>query len=91
MLSTQIGITQSGIMESHESVQYCGRHLLFYRPLEEELMPFSLTSTAFEEGQPIPKEYTGEGKNFSPPLQSRNRKNLYIITDPSLIPEEIIL
>jgi len=44
MLSTQIGITQSGIMESDESVQYCGRHLLFYRRLDpfrnqEELVP----------------------------------------------------
>jgi Raf kinase inhibitor-like YbhB/YbcL family protein len=32
-------------------------------------MPFTLTSAAFEEGQPIPQQYTGEGKNQSPPLK----------------------
>ena len=32
-------------------------------------MSFQLTSTAFEEGQPIPLDYTGEGRNASPPLK----------------------
>lgn len=29
---------------------------------------FTLESPAFTNGRPIPKEYTGEGANFSPPL-----------------------
>ena len=31
-------------------------------------MPFSLTSTAFTQGRPIPALYTCEGKDSSPPL-----------------------
>ena len=31
-------------------------------------MPIELTSTAFAQGQPIPKEYTGEGADVSPPI-----------------------
>jgi len=47
---------------------------------------------AFSDGWRVLRTIVKErSKNFSPPLQSRNRKNLYIITDPSLIPEEIIL
>jgi len=32
-------------------------------------MPIELTSKAFREGETIPKEYTGDGKDTSPPLQ----------------------
>ena len=32
-------------------------------------MNFELTSTAFQEGQPIPRESTGDGQNISPPLK----------------------
>jgi Raf kinase inhibitor-like YbhB/YbcL family protein len=32
-------------------------------------MDFQLTSTAFEEGRPIPRKYSGEGQNVSPPLK----------------------
>src|SRR5437763_16825208 len=32
-------------------------------------MSFQLTSTAFEQGQPIPIDYSGEGRNVSPPLK----------------------
>src|SRR5438067_13028165 len=32
-------------------------------------MTLQLTSTAFEEGQPIPLDYTGEGRNVSPLLK----------------------
>jgi Raf kinase inhibitor-like YbhB/YbcL family protein len=32
-------------------------------------MKFALTSTAFEEGQHIPLDYTGDGKDLSPPLK----------------------
>ncbi|HZU38582.1 MAG TPA: YbhB/YbcL family Raf kinase inhibitor-like protein [Gemmataceae bacterium] len=32
-------------------------------------MSFELTSTAFEEGRPIPERYSGEGENLSPPLK----------------------
>ena len=31
-------------------------------------MTISITSTAFEPGKPIPKNYTGEGEDLSPPL-----------------------
>jgi Raf kinase inhibitor-like YbhB/YbcL family protein len=31
-------------------------------------MALELTSTAFREGEPIPKQYTGDGRNVSPPL-----------------------
>jgi Raf kinase inhibitor-like YbhB/YbcL family protein len=31
-------------------------------------MSFSLTSSAFSEGAPIPRKYTGEGPDVSPPL-----------------------
>ena len=36
---------------------------------EEAAMPFALTSPAFKDNERIPKEYTGEGKNLSPPLE----------------------
>ena len=32
-------------------------------------MRLRLTSTAFSDGQPIPKKYTGDGQNISPPLR----------------------
>jgi Raf kinase inhibitor-like YbhB/YbcL family protein len=32
-------------------------------------MSFRLTSTAFEEGQRIPRDYSGEGRDVSPPLK----------------------
>lgn len=32
-------------------------------------MAFELTSTAFQEGQTIPKQYTGDGRNTAPPLK----------------------
>jgi Raf kinase inhibitor-like YbhB/YbcL family protein len=32
-------------------------------------MAFELTSTAFAEGATIPKQYTGDGRNASPPLR----------------------
>ncbi len=32
-------------------------------------MPFELTSTAFAPGEPIPRKYTCDGQNISPPLQ----------------------
>ena len=32
-------------------------------------MSFLLTSTAFEDGQPIPLDYTREGRDVSPPLK----------------------
>jgi Raf kinase inhibitor-like YbhB/YbcL family protein len=32
-------------------------------------MALELTSTAFREGQPIPRQYTGDGQNISPPLK----------------------
>ncbi|MHC4178948.1 MAG: YbhB/YbcL family Raf kinase inhibitor-like protein [Planctomycetota bacterium] len=40
------------------------------QPLEEssDWAKIELTSTAFSEGQPIPRKYTGEGADASPPL-----------------------
>jgi Raf kinase inhibitor-like YbhB/YbcL family protein len=35
-------------------------------------MAFELTSTAFQDGEPIPRQYTGDGRNISPPLQWRD-------------------
>ncbi len=35
-------------------------------------MTISVTSTAFEAGKPIPKKYTGEGEDVSPPLAWSN-------------------
>jgi len=35
-------------------------------------MAFSLTSPAFDEGQAIPRKYTGEGQDISPPLSWSN-------------------
>jgi Raf kinase inhibitor-like YbhB/YbcL family protein len=32
-------------------------------------MTLTISSTAFQEGKPIPKLYTGDGKDISPPLQ----------------------
>jgi Raf kinase inhibitor-like YbhB/YbcL family protein len=32
-------------------------------------MAFEMTSTAFKQGETIPKQYTGDGRNVSPPLK----------------------
>ncbi|HXB58559.1 MAG TPA: YbhB/YbcL family Raf kinase inhibitor-like protein [Candidatus Acidoferrales bacterium] len=34
-----------------------------------DVTKINVTSTAFEDGQPIPEKYTGQGDNVSPPLQ----------------------
>jgi hypothetical protein len=48
-------------------------------------MSIILTSTAFAEGQPIPKKYTGDGADVSPPLQWRGvpagARSLALIAD----------
>ena len=48
-------------------------------------MTISITSTAFEAGKPIPKKYTGEGEDLSPPLAWSNvpkgTKELALICD----------
>ncbi len=48
-------------------------------------MTISVTSTAFEAGKPIPKKYTGEGEDVSPPLAWSNvpqaTKELALICD----------
>ena len=50
-------------------------------------MSFSLTSSAFTEGAPIPKRYTCEGENVSPPLAwsgapAGTRSLVLIVDDP---------
>ena len=52
---------------------------------KENKMEIKLTSTAFQEGQPIPRQYTCDGINVSPPLEwsgtTSNAKTLAIICD----------
>jgi hypothetical protein len=50
-------------------------------------MSFALTSTAFQEGQPIPQQHTADGKNVSPPLKwldppARTQSLALICEDP---------
>jgi Raf kinase inhibitor-like YbhB/YbcL family protein len=48
-------------------------------------MNIQITSTAFSEGQPIPRKYTGEGSDISPPLAwtnaPANTKSFALIAD----------
>jgi Raf kinase inhibitor-like YbhB/YbcL family protein len=52
---------------------------------KENKMDFKLTSTAFQEGQPIPRQHTCDGVNVSPPLEwsgaPPSTKTLAIICD----------
>jgi Raf kinase inhibitor-like YbhB/YbcL family protein len=52
---------------------------------KENQMAFKLTSTAFKEGQPIPRQHTCDGVNVSPPLEwsgaPPNAKTFAIICD----------
>jgi hypothetical protein len=41
-------------------------------PTGGKAMTISVTSTAFEAGKPIPKKYSGEGQDLSPPLAWSN-------------------
>ncbi len=51
----------------------------------EKRMTLTITSTAFTQGQPIPKKYSGEGADVSPPLAwsgvPENAKELVLICD----------
>jgi Raf kinase inhibitor-like YbhB/YbcL family protein len=53
--------------------------------MEETTMNLRITSTAFEPGAPIPRQYTGEGRDVSPPLAWEgvpgNAKALALICD----------
>ena len=52
---------------------------------KEEKVEINVTSTAFKEGQPIPKQYTCDGVNISPPLEwsgvTKTAKTIAIICD----------
>src|SRR3989440_12820943 len=52
---------------------------------KEEKVGLKVTSTAFTEGQPIPKQYTCDGINISPPLEwsgvPKTAKTIAIICD----------
>jgi Raf kinase inhibitor-like YbhB/YbcL family protein len=52
---------------------------------QENKMEIKLTSTAFKEGQPIPRQYTCDGVNVSPPLEwtgvPKTAKTVAIIAD----------
>lgn len=58
-----------------------------------ETMSLILTSTAFENGQTIPKKYTCDGENISPPLSVANipegTKSLILVMDDRDLPMEI--
>ncbi len=51
----------------------------------KKLMSIKITSSAFKEGQQIPKKYTGEGEDVSPPLAwsdlPEGTKELLLICD----------
>jgi Raf kinase inhibitor-like YbhB/YbcL family protein len=51
----------------------------------EKTMSIQLTSVAFKEGQPIPRQYTCDGVNVSPPLEwagvPKTAKTIAIIVD----------
>jgi Raf kinase inhibitor-like YbhB/YbcL family protein len=51
----------------------------------DKTMSFQIKSSAFENGQPIPVKYTGQGKDVSPPLEWANppagTKSFAIIND----------
>lgn len=55
-------------------------------------MTIEITSTAFNQGDPIPKKYTGEGADVSPPLAWKNlpegTKELALICDDPDAPTE---
>jgi Raf kinase inhibitor-like YbhB/YbcL family protein len=50
-----------------------------------KIMPMHVSSSAFSEGQPIPKKYSCDGQNVSPPLKwdgvPENTKSVAIIVD----------
>jgi Raf kinase inhibitor-like YbhB/YbcL family protein len=57
------------------------------RSMKGDAMTIGLTSSAFDQGQPIPKRYSGEGQNISPPLNWDNipdqaRSLVLIVEDP---------
>jgi Raf kinase inhibitor-like YbhB/YbcL family protein len=57
------------------------------RPFRENIMNIQITSAAFAEGQVIPREYTCQGRDVSPPLKwngvpSNTRSLALIVDDP---------
>lgn len=62
------------------------------QPTGEKPMTIELTSTAFDQGKPIPAKYTGEGEDVSPPLRWANvpegTRELALICDDPDAPRE---
>lgn len=59
----------------------------------EQTMTIQITSSAFKHGDPIPKKYTGEGADVSPPLSWKNlpekaKEFVLICDDPDAPTEE---
>jgi Raf kinase inhibitor-like YbhB/YbcL family protein len=58
-----------------------------------KIMTLQLTSSAFTQGHPIPKKYTGEGADVSPPLEwsgiPESTKELVLICDDPDAPTEV--
>jgi len=85
-------------------IQRCRRHLLRLAVLTIAILPFvsaiakeespvslKLVSSAFEEGGAIPKKYTCEGQDISPPLAwsgvPQSAKSLVLIVDDPDAPD----
>ncbi len=55
------------------------------RPMDPQAMKIQLTSSAFQDGKPIPSKYTCDGEDVSPPLTWTNvppeTKGLALISD----------
>jgi hypothetical protein len=49
--------------------QRCGRSLVGQIGNERSVMVFQLKSPAFGNAEPIPRKYTADGENLSPPLE----------------------
>ena len=65
------------------------------RPEEASFMALTLTSPAFEHGQAIPRRYTCEGDDISPPLEwaglPERAKSLALIVDDHDAPDPAAL
>src|SRR6476620_3326731 len=70
----------------------CGpeRNLASNKELSGGLWSISVTSPAFRDGEPIPKKYTKDGENISPPLKRSSGPSgttgyIVIVEDPDAV------
>jgi len=85
LCSCQAGSEKPGKKEGAEKAPPPG-------PAAQVPAKIKLTSPAFDEGQPIPKKYTGDGEDVSPPLEWSNvpegTKQLALICDDPDAPRQ---